>query len=210
MVFVRRAGTIILLISVVLWAMITYPKMPDDAMSPAATARVSELEAQAAATADAEQADVLLAEAGQVRAGEAMAYSIAGRLGRAVEPVFDPLGFDWKVNVGVLSSFAAREVIVSTLSIVYGLGEEGAEDEATLVSTMKNQARPDGMAVFNTATCMSLLVFYVLAMQCLPTQVVTKRETGSWKWALLQLGYMTTLAWTAALITYQTATALGY
>ncbi len=181
-VFLRQAGSIILLIAVVLWAMATYPKLPADATFP------SELtEAQAA-----------------------LEHSCAGRIGHAVEPIFRPLGFDWKIDVGIISSFAAREVLVSTLSIVYGLGEEGAEDQAGLVETLRNQTRPDGVPVFTTASSLSLLVFFVLAMQCLPTQAVTKRETGSWKWACFQLGYMTLLAYVAALITYQSLAALGF
>ena len=116
--------------------------------------------------------------------------------------------FDWKINVGVLSAFAAREVIVSTLSIIYGIGEDGAEDEATLVETLRAQKHPDGSLVYTPPTCYSLLVFYVLAMQCLPTQAVTRRETGSWKWAVFQLVYMTLLAYFAALFTYWLASRL--
>ncbi len=182
-VFVRQAGTVILMISVILWGLATYPKLPE-----------SEAERVAAqAETNAEQ---------QV-AQAALAYSVAGQVGKLVEPVFRPLGFDWKINVGVLTSFAAREVVVSTLAIVYGIGEDSAEDEATLVETLRRQKRPDGTPVFNVATSLSLLVFFVLAMQCLPTQAVTKRETGSWKWAALQLGYMSGLAYAAAFVTYQ-------
>ena len=136
-------------------------------------------------------------------------YSIAGRVGKAVEPVFSPLGFDWKINVGVISSFAAREVIVATLAIVYGIGEDAAEDEETLSATLRAQRHADGSPVFTTATALALLVFFVLAMQCLPTNVVTRRETGSWKWPALQFGYMTVLAWTAAFVVYRVVSALG-
>jgi len=132
-------------------------------------------------------------------------YSVAGRVGKFMEPALKPLGYDWKIGIGVLTSFAAREVIVSTLSIVYGLGEEGAEDEDSLLGALRASTREDGSPVFDTATCLSLLVFYVLAMQCLPTQAVTKAETGSWKWAGFQLGYMTVLAYMSALIVYQVA-----
>ncbi|WP_259636037.1 ferrous iron transporter B [Stieleria sedimenti] len=181
-VFLRGAGTTILLISVVLWALATYPKLPDDRTF----------------SSDREQAQA------------ALEYSFAGRCGRMVEPVFAPLGFDWKIDVGIITSFAAREVLVSTLSIVYGLGEDGAEEPAGLVETLRRQRRPDGTLVFSTATGLSLLVFFVLAMQCLPTQVVTKRETGSWRWAVFQFIYMTALAYVAALIVYQSLSAAGY
>lgn len=182
MAFLRGAGTTILLISVVLWTLATYPKLPDDQTFP------TELE--------------------QSRA--ALEYSLAGRGGRLVEPIFAPLGFDWKIDVGIITSFAAREVLVSTLSIVYGLGEDGAEEPAGLVDTLRRQRRPDGTLVFSTATGLSLLVFFVLAMQCLPTQVVTKRETGSWRWAIFQFVYMTVLAYVSALVVYQSLAAAGY
>ncbi len=177
-VFISNAGTVILLISIVLWTLVTYPKMSEESLQ--------------AMNIDENQ-----------RAQERLSYSFAGRVGRAVEPVFQPLGFDWKINVGVLSSFAAREVIVSTLAIIYGIGEDEAEDTGSLVETLEKQTRDDGTPVYTTATSMSLLVFYVLAMQCLPTQVVTRRETGAWKWAIFQLAYMTALAYVGALITFQ-------
>ena len=187
-VFVRQAGTVILLISVILWALATYPKLPaSDAANIAAGSSAAE----------------------QAVAQEALAYSFAGRAGRLVEPIFRPLGFDWKINVGVITSFAAREVVVSTLAIVYGIGEDSAEDEATLVETLRRQKKPDGSPVFTKATGFSLLVFFVLAMQCLPTQAVTKRETGSWKWAVFQIVYMSMMAYAAALVTFQSCTALG-
>ena len=181
-VFLRGAGTTILLISVVLWALATYPKRP---AGPDPSTQ-------------------------QQQAQAALEYSFAGRIGKFVEPVFAPLGFDWKMDVGIITSFAAREVVVSTLAIVYGLGEDGVDDEAGLVETLRRQRNPDGSLVFSTATGFSLLVFFVLAMQCLPTQVVTKRETGSWRWAAFQFVYMTALAYVAALITYQTLAACGY
>ena len=177
-VFLRKAGSIILLISVILWAMATYPKIPESAIKPAPTS------AQAASQ-------------------QALEYSLAGRVGKAMEPIFSPLGFDWKINVAVVSSFAAREVLVSTLSIVYGMGEEGAEDERGLTDMMRQQTHADGSPVFTTAMCVSLLVFYVLAMQCLPTQAVTKRETGSWNWAIFQFVYMSLLAYGSAWIAYR-------
>jgi len=187
-VFVRQAGTVILLISVILWALATYPKLP---------------------VSDTAQAVSGQSSAEESVAQEALAYSFAGRAGQLVEPIFRPLGFDWKINVAVITSFAAREVVVSTLAIVYGIGEDSAADEATLVETLRRQNRPDGSPVFTKATGFSLLVFFVLAMQCLPTQAVTKRETGSWKWAVFQLVYMSAMAYVAALVTFQSCTALG-
>ncbi len=196
MAFVRTAGTTILVISLVLWALATYPKTPIDRMPAAAQSRLAELNA----TGDAAGAERLIE---QVR----LEHSFAGRLGRAVEPVFAPLGFDWKVSVGVLSSFWAREVVVSTMAVLYGLGEDG--DSNSLRESLRTSTRADGTPLFTAATCLSLLVFYALAMQCLPTQAVTRRETGTWRWPLVQLGYMTVLAYTAALVVYQVASRAG-
>ena len=137
-------------------------------------------------------------------AQEALEYSFAGRAGHLIEPALEPLGFDWKIGVGVFASFAAREVVVSALSVIYGVGEDGADGGSVLLDRLSAATHPDGTPVFDFATSVSLLVFFVLAMQCLPTQAVTRRETGSWKWAVFQLGYMTCLAYTASLITYQT------
>ena len=208
LIFVRKAGTVILMISVVLWVMATYPKLSETDLSPTVAGEVAALRS-AADGADDETANAMLAQADQLVAQEGLAYSFAGRAGRLVEPLFRPLGFDWKINVGVISSFAAREVFVSTLAVVYGIGADAAEDEATLVDILRSQKRSDGSPVFATATCLSLLVFYVLAMQCLPTQVITRRETGGWKWAIFQLGYMTALAYVASLLVYQTVRACG-
>lgn len=196
-IFIRKAGTIILLISIGLWFLSTYPRLDKSQVASVATPQ----DAAALETLEG-------AEQEQIVSRYQAEYSALGRLGRFVEPVFSPLGFDWKINVGILSSFAARETIVSTLAIVYGIGEEGAEEVKTLTETLRSQRHPDGTPVFTTATSLSLLVFFVLAMQCLPTQAVTKRETGSWKWPIFQLVYMTVLAYTAAFVTYQTASAL--
>lgn len=197
MVFVKNAGTTILAIVVALWALSTFPQASVEDLSPHVQTQLAELEA----AGETEAAENLLAK-------ESLEYSLAGRIGRAIEPVFAPLGFDWKMSIGVVSSFAAREVIVSTLAVLYGMGDEGAESSG-FTESIRASTHRDGSPVFTTAACLSLLVFYVLAMQCLPTQVITKRETGSWKWAGLQFGYMTALAYVASLATYQTALAFG-
>ncbi|MDP6693385.1 MAG: ferrous iron transporter B [Phycisphaerales bacterium] len=130
-----------------------------------------------------------------------LSQSYAGKIGQFVTPVFAPLGYDWKLTVGVLTSFAAREVFVSTIAVLVS-GSDDVEDE-TIIDKIERANREDGSPLFNTPTAASLLVFFVLAMQCLPTIAVTRRETGSWNWALLQLGYMTVLAWVSAFITFQ-------
>ncbi|HAB13626.1 MAG TPA: ferrous iron transporter B, partial [Planctomycetaceae bacterium] len=200
-VFLRQAGSVILLISVILWGLATYPSLPENEMPEELAAQLEAVrDGQVAELPDEVQQEILQAK---------LSHSFAGRLGHLFEPVFEPLGFDWRINVGVISSFAAREVVISTLAIMYGIGEDGGEDEETLVETLRRQKRPDGTPTFSVKTGLSLLVFFVLAMQCLPTQAVTKRETGSWKWAVLQLVYMTILAYVGALIVYQGCTAFG-
>lgn len=203
MVFIRKAGTVILLISIILWALATYPKSDAPATAVALSQQAQALEASGQSDAAAE----LAAKADLLTAQHSLAYSFAGRAGRIVEPVLRPLGFDWQIGVGVISSFAAREVIVSTLAIVYGVGED---DSDTMTQTMRSATRSDGSPVFTTATCWSLLVFYVLAMQCLPTQAITRRETNSRKWPAFQFAYMTVLAYVSALIVYQTLSALHF
>jgi ferrous iron transport protein B len=136
---------------------------------------------------------------------------VAGRIGRFVEPVIRPLGFDWQIGIGIISSFAAREVIVSTLAVVYGVGEDVAkENPQSLYDSLRHAERSDGSKVFTTATCASLLIYYVLAAQCLSTQAVTRRETNSWKWPALQLGYMSVMAYVASLVVFQVLRALGF
>ena len=140
----------------------------------------------------------------------ALANSAAGHIGRWIEPVIKPLGFDWQIGIGIISSFAAREVIVSTLAVIYWVGEDVAKEHPdSLYDSLRKAERSDGSKVFTTATCASLLVFYVLAMQCLSTQAVTRRETNSWKWPAFQLLYMTVLAYVGSLIVYQVLRAFG-
>ncbi len=200
-IFVQQAGSVILAISVILWALATYPQTPapDEAVQIRA-------EAMALMDENPEAAEALDAEAAALEQRHALVHSYAGRLGHWIEPVVRPLGFDWQIGIGILSSFAAREVIVSTLAIVYGLGADAAEEEPRgLYETLRQARHADGRPVFNVPTSISMLVFYVLAMQCLPTQAVTKRETNSWKWPLFQLAYMTALAYGAAFAAYRLA-----
>lgn len=211
-VFVKQAGTVILLLSVLIWAAMTFPQLPQDKLGEVVSAddqvRLTNYEMMLSASELA--GDDALAEEAQagidhLHAQYALRHSAAGRMGLAIEPVFAPLGFDWRIDIGVVASFAAREVVVSTLAITAGIGEEGADDDVLLRDSLSAMARPNGSPLFTLPTLLSLLVFFVLAMQCLPTQAVTKRETGSWKWAMLQFGYMTVLAYGAALVTYRVA-----
>ncbi|HHB78671.1 MAG TPA: ferrous iron transporter B, partial [Saprospiraceae bacterium] len=127
--------------------------------------------------------------------------SYAGRLGKFIEPTIKPLGYDWKIGIALLTSFAAREVFVGTMSTIYSLGEDA--DQQSLRQKISNYRNQDGQLVFTTATSFSLLIFYVFAMQCMSTLAVVKRETNSWKWPALQFFFMTGFAYLAALLVYQ-------
>ena len=200
--FIKSAGTIILLISIALWALATYPKCPPPVGAVALQEQAAKLTGEPAAQMQA-QADRLINH-------NALANSAAGHIGRWIEPAIKPLGFDWQIGIGIISSFAAREVIVSTLAVIYGVGEDVAKEHPdSLYDSLRKAERTDGSKVFTTATCASLLVFYVLAMQCLSTQAVTRRETNSWKWPAFQLLYMTVLAYVGSLVVYQALRAFG-
>ncbi len=193
--FLKKAGTVILLISILLWAAATFPKSDPPAQAVALQRQAEQL----SAAGQTEQAGALRQEAEHLTAAHGMSNSVAGRLGHAIEPVIRPLGYDWRIGVGIISSFAAREVVVSTLAIIHGVGDD---DEAMLYDSMRGAVRDDGTALYTPATCVSLLVFFVLAMQCLPTSIVAKKETGSWKWPALQFAYMSALAYAAAWVAF--------
>ena len=206
-IFVKQAGTIILAISLVLWALSYYPKSSPPAAAVALTTQAEQLQK----LGDTNQAAALLDTAGRLTAQNSLQNSFAGKIGHVLEPVIAPLGYDWQIGIGIISSFAAREVIVSTLAIVYGVGKDAAENNQTsLYSTLQQAKRSDGTPIFNTATCASLLVFYILAAQCLSTTAVVRRETNSWKWPLFQIFYMTGLAYLAAMVVYQTLRHFGH
>jgi len=199
--FLRRAGTVILGIMILLWALSSYPK---------SQAIVDSFEVRrAAVTAETEQerqeAITLL---DKQEAGAKLRHSFAGRLGHLLEPVIQPLGYDWKIGIGLIGSFAAREVFVSTMSLVYNVGD--LDDSEDLAKTLQAVKRPDGTPVYTTLVCLSLMVFYVFALQCVSTIAVVGRETGSWKWAVFQWIYMTGLAWGLAFLTYQVGRAAGW
>jgi ferrous iron transport protein B len=186
--FIIRAGTIILAISIVIWALSYFPHSSDVH---------AKYEAQRQAAASDEERQAI----DQAESGEHLRNSIFGRIGRAVEPAVQPLGWDWRIGMAVIASFPAREVIVSTLRITYDLGEEG-EDES-LAKTLQASTWPDGRPVFNLAVALSIMVFFALCLQCGATVAVIRRETNSWKWAGFAFVYMTALAYVGALATYQ-------
>jgi ferrous iron transport protein B len=179
----------------VLWWMSSYPHS-------ASPAEAVALQTQAAEIAEAQPTEsvALREQAETIIARSAVANSFVGRIGRTIEPVLEPIGADWQLSIGILTSFAAREVFVSTLAVIF-TGNDDAED-ASVIERVRTAQRDDGSPVFTLPAAAGLLVFYVLAMQCLPTLAVTAREAGGWKWALLQLVYMSVLAYVLGAITF--------
>ena len=149
-------------------------------------------------------------KAEEEKQSQALQNSYAGQLGHLIEPVIAPLGFDWKIGVALIASFAAREVLVSTLSIIYNGNKEGTEESETLISSIKDAKKADGTPVWTPLTAVTLMVFFVLAIQCMSTIAVVRRETNSWSWTLFMVGYMTALAYFAAFLTYQGGKLLGF
>jgi len=206
-IFVKKAGTIILAISLILWALSYYPK----STPPVVAVTMNEQAAQFGKNGDTIKANELHAEAARLTAQNSLQNSFAGKIGHVIEPVIAPLGYDWQIGIGIFSSFAAREVIVSTLAIVYGVGDNADKNNrSSLYDSLRRAKRSDGTPIFNTATCASLLVYYILAAQCLSTTAVVRRETNSWKWPLFQIAYMTGLAYVAALVVYQVLRHFGH
>jgi len=196
--FLKRAGTVILGINILLWFLATYPK--DSSIGPNYESQRQAINATASMDAEAK-----IEALNKQEAGDKLRHSFAGRLGQFIEPTIRPLGFDWKIGIGIVSSFAAREVFVSTMSLVYNVGEADDSDEGTqtLAQTLREQTHGDGSPVYTTLVAVTLMVFYVFALQCVSTIVIVRRETNGWKWAVFQWLYMGVLAWVLAFVTYQ-------
>jgi ferrous iron transport protein B len=180
--FLRRAGTVILALSIVLWAMATFPRTTVDSALPEEVQQEQQLE-----------------------------HSVLGQIGHAIEPIVRPLGYDWKIGVSIAASFAAREVFVSTMGTIYGVG---SENEAALTRKLQTETNAvTGKRAYTTLVAIGLMVFYVFALMCISTVAVTVREAGGgalgWKWATIQFVYMLALAYVGAWIVYAGGTALG-
>jgi ferrous iron transport protein B len=213
--FLRRAGTVILGINILLWFLATYPRSAAITRHYAAE-RQTILNANGTSVTDPQLADQAqkekLVALDKQESGDKLNYSFAGRMGRLIEPVIRPLGFDAKMGIGIITSFAAREVFVSTMSTVYNLGA-GQDTEAitpSLQQTLREQKRPDGTPVYTALTAVTLMVFYVFALQCASTVAIVRRETNSWKWPIFQWVYMGALAWGLAFVTYHAGRLLGW
>jgi ferrous iron transport protein B len=180
-VFLKRAGTVILAISILLWALVAFPRAGN--VQPGDAADAASVQVQ---------------------------NSFAGRAGRLIEPAIRPLGFDWKIGIGLISSFAARETIISTLSIVYNVGDDSGANSSSLVDALKNAKRADGSPVWTPLTGLSLMIFFLLACQCMSTVAIVRRETNSWRWPAFMVTYMLALAYVASFVTYQGGQLLGF
>jgi ferrous iron transport protein B len=189
--FVFGAGKIILAISIILWVLASYG--PNEKFSQAEDFVKQEVKA--------ENLEISQEELDTKIASYKLRHSFIGYMGKGIEPVVQPLGYDWKIGIAVISSFAAREVFVGTLATIYSVG---SEDEDTIKNRMSKEVNPViGGKMFNLASGISLLLFYAFAMQCMSTLAVVKRETNTWKWPMLQLVVMTGFAYIVSLIAYQ-------
>lgn len=194
--FLTEAGTVILVCTILLWGLLSFP-------------RSAEVTTESAPATSISQPDVAAEDLEQVQQGERLRQSYAGRIGHFIEPAIAPLGFDWKIGVGLIGAFAAREVFVSTMGVVYNIGKDVDEESQTLRERMRAERKADGTPVYSPLVGLSLMVFFALACQCISTLAVVKRETGGWKWPTFLLGYMTVLAWVSSFLVYQGGRLLG-
>jgi ferrous iron transport protein B len=195
--FLREAGTVILACSIALWALLYFPRhLPEHSPDYARQIEV----------ATAEQKPALE----NARDSALLTNSYGGRLGHLIEPAIAPLGFDWKIGVGLIGAFAAREVFVSTMGIVYSVGGEADENDAGLRQALRDEHRTDGRPAYPPLVGLCLMIFFALACQCMSTLAVVKRETGGYRWPLFLFGYMTVLAWVVTFLVYQGGKLLGF
>jgi ferrous iron transport protein B len=202
--FLIDAGTVILALTIVLWALLSYPKDPKVAAE-ADAARATVI----ASTLPAAEREARLASIDSHESGAQLRSSVAGRVGRLIEPLIAPLGFDWRIGVGILGAFAAREVFVGTLGVVFDISGADETNEP-LREVLRGATWPDGAPLMTPLAGVSLMVFFVLACQCMSTVAIVKRESGGWRWPLFMVGYMTVLAYTASLLVYQVGSRLGW
>jgi ferrous iron transport protein B len=191
--FLSDAGTVIVAGSMILWVLLSFPRTPPLAHDLDARPATPE------AAAERDKAD---------RATR-LQHSLAGRLGHGIEPALRPLGFDWKIGIGVIGAFAAREVFVSTMGVVYGVGGGADAESAPLRDKLRAERRPDGRPTYTPLVGLSLMIFFALSCQCMSTLAVVRRETASLRWPAFLFAYMTVLAWLVSLVVYQGGRLLG-
>lgn len=200
--FVKRAGTVILAISIILWALANFPRPPiTDGVAPVAQTQSENINQDDEETQKKAETE---------KAATQLSYSIAGRFGKTIEPVIAPLGYDWKIGIGLFSSFAAREVFVSTMSILYNVGKDEGATSQSLLQAMRDARRDDGTPIWSPLLGLTTMIFYLLAFQCMSTFATVRRETNSWGWSLFMVGYMTALAYVVTFLVYQGGKLLGF
>ena len=204
MMFLKEAGTGILLFTVLLWGLLSFPRATQET-EPLPTAAVVQPTGMTRADAHANT----LPERAHAAAPTAIEQSYGGRLGKAIEPALRPLGFDWKIGVGLIGAFAAREVFVSTLGLVYGIGDAD-ENTMPLRDKIRAERSADGGPAYSPLMGLSLMIFFALSCQCMSTLMVVYRETRTVRWPLFMFGYMTTLAYVASFLVYQGGRLLGF
>jgi ferrous iron transport protein B len=190
-IFVTDAGKVIMIISLCLWALSSFGPSEE----------INRIDNNYAAQLKLHPEDSL--QILKEKKTSRLESSYAGKLGKIIEPAIHPLGFDWKIGIALITSFAAREVFVGTMATLYSVGDDADENSITLREKMASAKREDGEKVYSLATGLSLLIFYILAMQCMSTLAIVKRETKSWKWPMIQLAYMTGLAYCCSFLIYQ-------
>ena len=203
-IFLVDAGTIILAMTILLWALLSFPK--SDELS--AEYQVERERIERLALPD-EQRDKALRLIDGQEARAQLEQSLGGRFGHAIEPVLRPIGFDWQIGIGIIGAFAAREVFVSTLGVVFGIGEAD-EENIPLRQALRDARHADGSPVMTPLSGVSLMIFFLLACQCMSTIAVVKKESGSWKWPAFLFTYMTALAYLASFVVYQGGQLLGF
>jgi ferrous iron transport protein B len=191
--FLTQAGTIILAMNIVLWFLLAFPS------DPPLSGEYATMRAEASRVLVGDELEQRLGELDRLEASERLSRSFAGRLGRVLEPLIEPLGFDWKIGIGIIGSLAAREVFISTLAVVYGV-EQKDETGHSLVSKLRSE--------FGVLTGLSIIIFFLLSCQCMATVAVMRREANSWGWALFLYAYMTLLAYLVCLVFYQVTSKL--
>ena len=196
-VFLKRAGTVIFTVAIVIWALVYFPR-PEQLFVEYENQRI-----EANATLTEAALGKRLVEIDNREAAALIEQSYLGRAGKSVQPLFAPLGWDWKVTSSVIASFPAREVVVAVLGTIYAVGNEVDETDRRLLNRLRNAKNADGSPVFTLGVAIGLMIFYAFCLQCMATVAIMRRETNGWKWPISAWLYMTSLGYVGALLANQ-------
>jgi len=199
-VFLKRAGTVIFSVAIIVWALAYFPR------SEAIQTDLLSAIVQAETSFSGQQLETELRGLENAAAATQLSHSFLGRAGKFIEPVFKPLGWDWRVSAAVIAGFPAREVVVAVMGTIYAVGEEA--DEASLTAKLRSATWPDGRPVFTLPMVLGLLLFYAWCLQCAATLAIIRRETNSWRWPIFAWTYMTVIGYSGALLIFQVGSAL--